>query len=194
MNCYHVSQKQKQANVLFFFIDAAHFVHGAFLGYLWCFVRLFIPSPSGRKRFNVLAALDAVSKEIIKVTNETYVNAESVCQLMAEIAKLGLVNPITLVLDNARYQKCALVQNYAAALNIELLYLPSYSPHLNLIERFWKFVRGECLYSKYYEKFPDFKQAIDNCIRNAHTEHKDELETLLSWNFQSFQNVKISAI
>ena len=123
-----------------------------------------------------------------------YINAESVCQLLAEIAKLGLVNPITLVLDNARYQKCALVQNYAAALNIELLYLPSYSPHLNLIERFWRFVRGECLNSKYHEKFPDFKQAIDNCIRNAHTEHKDELESLLTWNFQSFKNVKISAI
>jgi transposase len=140
---------QNQANVLFFFVDAAHFVHGAFLGYLWCFVRLFIPSPSGRKRFNVLAALDAVSKEIITVTNETYINAESVCQLLAEIAKLSLDKPITLILDNARYQKCALVQNYAAALNIELLYLPSYSPHLNLIERFWKFVRKECLYSGY---------------------------------------------
>jgi len=50
------------------------------------------------------------------------------------------------------------------------------------------------LYSKYYEKFPEFKQAIDNCIRNAHTEHKDELETLLSWNFQSFKDVKISTI
>jgi len=194
MNWNHVSQKQKQASVLFFFVDAAHFVHGAFLGYLWCFVRLFIPSPSGRKRFNVLAALDAVSKEIITVTNETYINAESVCQLMAEIAKLGLDKPITLILDNARYQKCALVQNYAAALNIELLYLPSYSPHLNLIERLWKFVRKECLYSEYYEKFPEFKQAIDNCIRNANTEHKDELESLLSWNFQSFKNVTISAV
>jgi transposase len=177
-----------------FFVDAAHFVHGSFLGFLWCFARIFIPSPSGRKRFNVLAALDAVSKEITIVTNETYINAESVCQLMAEIAKQGLDKPITFVLDNARYQKCALVQNYAAALNIELLYLPSYSPHLNLIERFWKFVRKDCLYSKYYEKFPEFKQAIDNCIRNAHAEHKDELETLLSWNFQSFKNVKISAV
>ncbi len=187
-------KKQKQESVLFFFVDAAHFVHGAFLGFIWCFVRLFIPSPSGRKRFNVLAALDAVSKEIITVTNETYINAESVCQLMAEIAKLGLDKPITLILDNARYQKCALVQNYAAALNIELLYLPSYSPHLNLIERLWKFVRKECLYSKYYQKFPEFKQVIDSCIRNAHTEHKDELESLLSWNFQSFKNVKISAV
>jgi hypothetical protein len=118
-------------NELFFFVDAAHFVHGAFLGFLWCFVRIFIPSPSGRKRFNVLGALNVVSKEIITVTNETYINADSVCLLLAEIAKLGLKTPITIILDNARYQKCALVQNYAAALNIELLYLPSYSPNVN---------------------------------------------------------------
>jgi hypothetical protein len=59
-----------------FFVDAAHFVHGAFLGFLWCFVRVFILSPSGRKRFNVLGALNASTKEIITVTNETYINAE----------------------------------------------------------------------------------------------------------------------
>jgi transposase len=150
--------------------------------------------PSGRKRFNVLAALNAVSNEITMVTNETYINAESVCQLLAEIAKLGLVTPITLVLDNARYQKCALVHNYAAALNIELLYLPSYSPHLNLIERLWKFVRKECLYSEYYEKFPEFKQAIDNCIRNAHNEHKDELKTLLSWKEHNKRDARSDAL
>jgi transposase len=184
----------KMASEPFFFVDAAHFVHGAFLGFLWCFIRIFILSPSGRKRFNVLAALNAVTKEIITVTNETYINAESVCKLMVEIAKLELSMPITLVLDNARYQKCALVKNCAAALNIELLYLPSYSPHLNLIERFWKFVRKECLYSKYYAEFSEFKKTIDNCIRNAHTEHRAELESLLSWNFQSFKNVQIAAV
>jgi transposase len=113
---------------------------------------------------------------------------------MAEIYKRGITVPITLVLDNARYQKCALVQNYAAALNIELLYLPSYSPQLNLIERFWKFVRKEVLYSKHYAKFTDFKNSIEDCIRNANTEHKDKLESLLSWNFQSFKKVQISTV
>jgi hypothetical protein len=52
--------------------------------------------------------------------------------------------------------------------------------------------KKECFYSKYYQKFPEFKQVIDSCIRNAHTEHKDELESLLSRNFQSFKNVTIS--
>jgi hypothetical protein len=68
-----------------FFVDAAHFVLAPFLGYLWSFVRLFIPAPSGRQRFNVLAALDAISHELIMVTNESYINAESVCQLLLQV-------------------------------------------------------------------------------------------------------------
>jgi transposase len=176
------------------YMDAAHFVHGAYLGLVWCFTRLFIASPSGRQRFNVLGAVDAVTKQIFAVTNETYINAESVCLLLTQIAAAYVGMPITLVLDNARYQKCEVVLRQAAALGIELLYLPSYSPHLNLIERLWRFVRQECLYSKYYPKFDGFKQAIADCIQTAHTKHRDELETLLAWNFQSFEKVQISTV
>jgi hypothetical protein len=61
-----------------------------------------------------------------------------------KLAVLCLSIPITLILDNARYQKCHLVEEHAKKLGIQLLYLPSYSPHLNLIERLWKFVRNEC--------------------------------------------------
>ncbi len=111
--------------------------------------------------------------------------------MLVKLAALNLNMPITVVLDNARYQKCRLVFALAAALNIELLYLPSYSPHLNVIERLWKFVRNECLYSKYYAEFDDFKAAIDACIQQANSTHQQSLETLLSLNFQSFENVHI---
>ncbi|RAM48083.1 MAG: IS630 family transposase, partial [Hapalosiphonaceae cyanobacterium JJU2] len=114
-----------------FFVDASHFVMGAFLGWVWCFQRIFIKSPSGRKRFNVLGALNAITHEIIFVSNETYINAESICELLYKLAALKLNIPITIVCDNARYQKCKLVQELAETLGIELLYLPSYSPNLN---------------------------------------------------------------
>ncbi len=177
-----------------FFMDAAHFVHRAYLGFVWCFTRLFIPSPSGRQRFNVLGAINAVSKEVVIVTNTTYINAESVVELLVELAYLGVEIPITLILDNARYQKCRFVQDVAGFLGIELVYLPSYSPHLNLIERLWRFVRNDCLYSKYYEEFDAFKAAITDCLNKANTEHNVQLERLLSWNFQSFKKVKILGV
>lgn len=174
-----------------FFVDAAHFVLAPFLGLLWCFERIFVRAPAGRQRFNVLGALNAITHELVTVTNDTYINAESVCQLLRDIAALGLGVPITLVLDNARYQKCRLVWTLAQELDIELLYLPAYSPNLNLIERLWKFVKKKCLYSTYYANFKDFKQAISECLAQTHSTYKEELDTLLSLRFQTFEKSQV---
>jgi transposase len=160
---------------------------------------LFVKTGSGRQRFNVLGALNAVTHELIMVSNETYINAQSVCELLNKIAALGLSIPITLVLDNARYQKCALVMELAQSLNIELLYLTTYSPNLNLYafggakpyERLWKFVKKQCLYSIYYADFNAFKEAISSCLNQCHTTHKRELESLLTLRFQSFKKAKV---
>ncbi len=124
------------------------------------------------------------------VTNDAYINALSVCDLLNQLAALGLSMPITLVLDNARYQKCAVVSELAAQLGIELLYLPSYSPNLNLIERLWKFVKKKCLYSIYYPDFESFKGAITECLEQCPTTHKKALNSLLTLKFQSFEKAK----
>jgi transposase len=176
-----------------YFVDAAHFVFAPFLGCLWCAARLFVRAASGRKRYNVLGALDAVTHRLIGVTNHDYINAESVCALLRAVAAAGVGLPITLVLDNARYQKCAVVQALAASLGIELLYLPGYSPNLNLIERLWRFVRTQSLDSIYYEDFARFTAAIDQCLSDLPTVHKGEMDTLLTHEFQMFEDVPLLA-
>jgi transposase len=70
-----------------YFVDAAHFVHSPYLGYLWSALRLFIPAPSGRKRYNVLGALNAVSHQVCSFMNTTYINAKTVCLLLEKLAK-----------------------------------------------------------------------------------------------------------
>jgi hypothetical protein len=92
-----------------FFVDAAHFVFGTFLCCLWSFTRICVRAASGRQRFNVLGAWNAVTRELIAVTNTTVVNTDTMCDLLRKIANLGLTGPITLVLDNARYQRNAVV-------------------------------------------------------------------------------------
>lgn len=181
--------KRGQRTVLF--VDAAHFVFGPYLGYLWCLVRLFIPGPCGRKRYNVLAALDAISHRVIRVSNHAYINAESVCFLLRQIAAAGLCRPITLVLDNARYQHCALVQALARSLKIELLFLPSYSPNLNLIERVWKFVKKECLGARLLSCYEEFTAAIDDCLNDLPTTYNEQMNTLLTLEFQTFDDTPV---
>ena len=175
------------------FVDAAHFVFGPFLGYLWCLVRLLVPGPSGRKRYNVLAALNAVSHEVLRVANHSYINAESVCALLRQVAAAGLPGPVTLVLDNARYQRCALVQSLARSLHIELLFLPSYSPNLNLIERLWKFVKKECLASRPLADYETFTGTIEDCLNGLQTKYKEQMATLLTLNFQTFEEEPVLA-
>jgi transposase len=172
-------------------MDAAHFVFAPFLGIVWCFQRLFVKAPSGRQRLNVLAALNAISHELFTVENLTYITSETVCKLLRRLAKTHQDLPITIILDNARYQRCALVQAVAQELGIELCYLPSYSPNLNLIERFWRFIKKQCLYSKYYPDSQSFQQAILTCIQEASTTHQDALKQLLTLRFQTFQKVAV---
>jgi transposase len=183
--------RQGQRTVLF--VDAAHFVMGAFLGWVWCATRLFVRSASGRQRYNVLGAINAVTHELIRVTNDGYINAQTVCELLQKIVDLQLPTPITLVMDNAKYQHCKLVQNTATSLGIELLFLPSYSPNLNLIERLWKFVKKEALNSRRHATFTEFQATINDCLNRTATDYREELDTLLSHNFQTFGNVSILA-
>ena len=156
--------------------------------YLWCFVRFFLRTPAGRKRHNVLGALDYVSKKLTTVVNTTYINALTVCELLQTLRDQHPDTPMTLVMDNARYQRCALVQEKAKALRIELLFLPSYSPNLNLIERVWKFVKAECLGGKHYENFEQFQQGVNDCISQLSSTHKKKMDTLITRNFQLFEN------
>jgi transposase len=123
-----------------------------------------------------------------------YINALSFCDLLWKIAALNLQIPITIVLDNARYQKCNIVSELATLLNIELMYLSAYSPNLNLIERLWKFIKKKCLWSKYYPNFQEFKTAISNCLNQTHTTYKDELASLLALKFQSFKKAQIMTV
>jgi transposase len=176
-----------------FFVDAAHFVFGTFLCCLWSFTRIFVRAASGRQRFNVLGAWNAVTRELIAVTNTTVVNTETMCELLRKVAALGLTGPITMVLDNARYQRNAVVQTLATQLGITLLYLPSYSPNLNLIERLWKFIKRRALYGRYHPTFAEFQAAIQEVLDGLPTIHAESLKSLMTLNFQRFEDVSLMA-
>lgn len=173
-----------------YFVDAAHFVLGAFLGYLWSFTRIFVRTPSGRQRFNVLGALHAMTRELTMITNDSYITSTQVCDLLRKLAQ-NTTLPITVILDNARYQRCRLVIELAEKLGIELLFLSPYSPNLNLIERLWKITKKECLNSRYYNNFSSFSCIIKQFFLTMNLTHQKQLNSLLTLKFQLFDEVQI---
>jgi transposase len=179
-------EEEKQGRRRVFFVDAAHFVMGAFLGMLWCFERLFLKSSSGRSRYNVLGAYSVKGTELITITNNATINSDTLVELLTTISCLHPDTTISLVMDNARYQRCDKVMAKAQELGIDLLFLPPYSPNLNLIERLWKFTKKQCLYNRYYESFCQFKAAIDNCLAQVNSTFSEQVKTLLNPKFQLF--------
>ena len=167
-----------------YFSDAVHLIYGGYTGYCWCRQRVSVKSAYGRKRANCLGFLNSKTNQITTVINDTYINSNSVIEGLEKLRKINGDKKIYVILDNARYQRCKLVEEKAKELNIVLVFLPPYSPNLNLIERFWKFLRKELLENKYMETFKEYMISIDNFVTNAYINFKEKLHTLLVHNFE----------
>lgn len=170
------------------FMDAAHFILEPFICALWCTIRLFIRASAGRNRINVLGVVNAITKEILTLNNTSYITAETIVSFLKQIKEHYGELPLKIVMDNARYQHCALVEAAAKSLNITLLFLPSYSPNLNIIERLWKFTKKKILYAKYYETPAKFHLAITDFFQTINQNYNADLKKLLTLKFQFFQN------
>ena len=86
-----------------------------------------------------------------------------------------------------------MVQALATQLGITLLYLPSYSPNLNLIERLWKFIKRRALYGRYHPSFAQFQASIQEVLDDLSTTHAAKLKSLMTLNFQRFEDVSLMA-
>ena len=173
------------------FMDAAHFILQPFICSLWCVTRLFIKAASGRNRINVLGVVNAITKEVLTFCNTTYISADTIVSFLIKLKEHYGDLPLKIVLDNARYQHCEFVENAAKKLNITLLFLPSYSPNLNIIERIWKFTKKTILYAKYYETPVKFHLAITNFFQIINQKYNSELKDLLTLKFQFFENENV---
>jgi transposase len=173
------------------FMDAAHFILQPFICSLWCITRLFIKAASGRNRINVLGAVNAITKEVLTLSNTTFINADTIVAFFIKLKEHYGDLPLKIVLDNARYQHCEFVENAANKLNITLLFLPPYSPNLNIIERLWKFTKKKILYAKYYETPFKFHSAINGFFHTINQEYKPDLKNLLTLKFQFFEKENV---
>lgn len=168
-----------------YYLDGVHPQHNTQLAYGWIKKGKdkIVKSNSGRQRININGALNADTLEVVMRTDDT-INAQSTLKLFEMLEqKHPEANSIFITLDNARYYKNKLIMAYLETSKIKLLFLPAYSPNLNLIERLWKFMRKIVLYNKYYEKFAEFKVAIMGFFENI-GQYDKKLRSLLTKNFQ----------
>ena len=181
--------KAKDGILALLFLDGSHFVMGCdFLGYIYGKTRRFVKTYSGRKRYNVLGALNFLTKQVTTVANDGYITATEVCEMLRKVAAEYAGKVVHIILDNARYQKCEVVTKLAQELGIALHYIPPYSPNLNLIERLWKHVKSR-LRTKYYDQFSIFKDTIDSIIEDTGNGSKELIDKLIGEAVQIFDTL-----
>lgn len=174
-----------------FFMDAVHFTLEAFTCNVWCREPLFLRSGAGRNRFNLIGAIDPFTLDLIHSHSMMYVDAEQIMDFLTKIRDASGDIPVSIVLDNARYQHCRAVLGRAEELGIKLVFLPPYSPNLNIIERLWKYTRRHVLAGKYFDTPAKFHDALKHFFEVDFCNHKDNLRSLLTLNFQSFENAHL---
>jgi len=174
-----------------YFSDAVHPTHNVLPHYGWILKGSdkAIKTNSGRQRVNINGAICFHTNDVVYREDET-INRDSTVSLLGKIrSKHDENKEITVILDNAKYNRAKEVTKYASLHKINLLFLPSYSPNLNLIERFWKYFK-EKVCTRYYEHFGEFKKAVTDFLDNK-SKYKDALVTLLAPNFRIMNTLNL---
>lgn len=170
-----------------YFSDAAHPQHNSVPAYGWIKKgqEAEIKANCGRQRLNINGAIDVASFQVLARFDDT-INAESTINLFKQLEhKHRKAKTIYVIADNARYYRSRDVKTYLETSRIKLIFLPAYSPNLNLIERLWKHFRKVVMHNKYYQSFADFTKAAEAFFLNI-KEHRNALRSLLTENFHLF--------
>ena len=185
---YERYMEEKPDNVEVFFIDAVHPEHNTMAAYGWIKrgQKRKLSTNSGRQRLNLHGAINAETLDMAVIESPT-VNADSTLDLLEVLnQKYPLSDQLHIILDNARYHYSAEVKAYVNENSrINLVFLPAYSPELNLIERVWKFFKERVLYNNYYKDLNAFREASIKFFQGI-GQHKDELVSLMSGGFEGF--------
>ncbi len=185
VKAYYKLRRAMNSEDSLFFLDGVHPHHNSIAQYGWFKRGVDVPLYTNTRyhRLNIQGAMDIDNHEVVSHFSPT-LNEEAALDLLEKLRKKRPSGWIYCVLDNAGYYDTKRVRAYAQACAIQLLFLPPYSPNLNLIERLWKFMNKRIFYNTYYPTFEQFKEACLNFFRTL-PQHKKELGSLMAENFET---------
>jgi transposase len=168
-----------------YYADAAHPTHNTRCPRAWCQAGKERPllTVSGRERVNLNAALNAYAPTQVLLDESERVDALSTRRLYEQLlaAHPGAAT-LYVVCDNARYYKNRELAQWLAHTRLVQVFLPPYSPNLNLIERLWKLLRQKIINTTFYRTKGQFRQAVRGFFDRL-PEFGPELASLLTRNF-----------
>lgn len=187
VKAYRRLKQGKRPEEPIYFMDGTHPQHNSHPAYGWLpkGEDTELKTNTGRQRVTLNGALNAETHEIV-VREDLTLNAENTMDFFRTIEELHpTARRLFIIVDNAGYFKGKRIKAFLKTSRIKLIYLPPYSPNLNLIERVWKLFKKKVLANRYFESFLEFRKA---CLaffsKNNWRSLKHELSSLLTENFQ----------
>jgi transposase len=185
---YNELKANKSEEDRIYFMDGVHPLHNSqpAFGWLKKGKEQVLKTNTGRMRVNINGAYNIEEHKVI-IREDESINSQSTIALLEQMLKEQPLGMLYIILDNARYYRSQIVKEFLGKnQRIQFVFLPPYSPNLNIIERLWKFFKKKTTYNKYYEKFAVFKEKCLSFFDNI-DEYKMELESLMTENFQLIQ-------
>jgi transposase len=187
---YETDYKSLPDNEKVYFLDGCHPTFNNHFGYAWIKKGTDFPikTQDGRKHLNLMGAYDPKNHETVIKNYET-LNRDAVIDFLRLLRKKNGNNRIHIIWDNVPYQHAKEVTDLADKLNVEVVYLPPYSPNLNLIERYWGFLRKKVLQNQFYETFEEFKNAILKFSKRKTLKLKYALASYIPEKFHLYESL-----
>lgn len=185
LSYYEKLLNNKSEKEVVLFMDAVHPEHNSIAAYGWIKrgEKKELKTNSGRERLNLHGVINAETHEVTIVESET-VNKDSTIRLLETVEqKYWWASIIYIILDNARYHYSKEVIAFLEGKKMKLVFLPAYSPNLNLIERLWKFFKKKVLYNKYYKDVKTFRKACVRFFREI-DRYSDEIARFINADFE----------
>lgn len=130
--------------------------------------------PQRGKTINTLGFMKSTGDRAQMFMKEGSVKALFVIECIQKLAD-SLTKPTVLVLDNARIHHAKIFQACLEAWEkqgLYIFYLPTYSPHLNRIERLWKEAKYRWIPPSAYVNLTMLRQTLDTIWAKFGTEYK----------------------
>ena len=115
----------------------------------WSFDKPRMIKNTTKYRANTFGFYPINGREVVEFMEHS--TSEYVCAFLRLIRENNPVGRYLLILDNTRAHIAGKTKRLAKSLDITLVFLPTYSPHLNPIEQIWKSIRRRIL------KFTEFQ-------------------------------------
>lgn len=174
-----------------YFADAVHPTHNtrSLNGWIETGKDFELPTVSGRDRVNINGAVNAKTPSKAFFMEGECINAQNTQALYEKLLAAHPDKDIVVICDNARYYRNAQLQQWLQGKRIVQLFLPPYSPNLNIAERLWKFLRAKAIDPVFYRTKEAFRAGVLSFLENI-AQHEQELKSLLALNFRVFGSGK----